>query len=349
MTGVIDEDQRLQAVTDMGAKLGVANRKQWRLVAPEANRKDLPQAPDPRQVKFAATIRQADRYARQWRVGRLATAAAIIAAATTTGLDRAARKLPRCTDSRLPRKNLAGVSGSLLNTNLQVAQLLAVEAYHLNQNSQTLAALFQAVTYSPSLIRYLQAGSVQSAIYGSANGKSIVAGTNHGQVVRWNVTGGPGVTVATLGGAITAVASNADGSVIAAATASEVVVWTPAQGARQIVLPQAGGIDAIAVSPTGRYIALAANGVTLFDRKTNVARRAGASSPPYAVAMPSDTRLVLANGGGPWQILSLPGLAMFRANKAINRRSPDRSGAFHQRPIRGFLQRRPDYPGMEHR
>jgi WD40 repeat protein len=206
-------------------------------------------------------------------------------------------------------RQLAGTSDRLLSTNLPVAQLLAVEAYHLDQDPQTLAALFHAVTYSPALVRYLQAGSPVSAIGGASGGKWVVAGTSDGKVMRWNVTGGPRAVIADLGGAITAVASNADGTVVAAATASKVATWTPSGGARQIVLPRTGSIHAVAVSPSGRYVAVTADGLTLYDREKNTARIARGVSGPYAVGMPSDTRLVVADGGGPWQVLSLPGLA----------------------------------------
>jgi len=204
---------------------------------------------------------------------------------------------------------LAGASDRLLATKLPVAQLLAVEAYHLDQNRQTLAALFRAVTYSPALVRYLQAGSPVSALGAASDGKWVVAGTRDGTVLRWNVAGGPRAVLASLGGPVTAVAANADGTVVAAATASALVTWTPGAVARRVLLPRTGTIHAVAVSPSGRYVAVTGDGLTLYDRAKNTARTARAVSLPYAVGMPSDTRVVVADGGGPWQVLSLPGLA----------------------------------------
>ena len=62
------------------------------------------------------------------------------------------------------------------------------------------------------------------------------------------MSGGPGVAIAKLRGAVTAVASNTNGSVIAAATGSSVVVWAPGEGTRPVRIPHGSGVDAIAVS-----------------------------------------------------------------------------------------------------
>lgn len=95
---------------------------------------------------------------------------------------------------------------------------------------------------------------------------------------------------------------------IAAATGSKVAVWTADGGVHQVVLPPTGSTQALAVSPSGRYVAIIGDGLALIDREKNTVRTARASS-PYAVGMPNDARLVIADGGGSWQVLSLPGLA----------------------------------------
>jgi len=205
---------------------------------------------------------------------------------------------------------LAGTSDSLLGTNLSEAQLLAVEAYRLEQDPQTLTALFQAVTFSPALVRFLPAGGPVSALGTAADGRSVVAGTSDGRVVRWSVRGGPGVTLARLGGGqVAAVASDAAGTLVAAATTSRLSVWTATGGSRRIALPRAGSITAVGVSPSGRYIAaVTSTGTILYDRRTSTMRSVANTAEAYAVAMPSDSRLVIAGGGGSWQVLALPGL-----------------------------------------
>ncbi|MGW2789868.1 hypothetical protein ACWC9H_08095 [Streptomyces sp. NPDC001251] len=67
----------------MEAKLLAARRGGLRLVVPEANRLDVVKAPEPGDVRFARTVRQADRHARRYRTGRLAVALALVAVGST--------------------------------------------------------------------------------------------------------------------------------------------------------------------------------------------------------------------------------------------------------------------------
>ena len=312
VTGRLDRDGHLLPVGDYEPKFRAARRQRWRMVVPKNDPEAIKHPDIPVRVDYAPDLRTAIRKSRLLRLrphGIIVMTVALIVAATMTAAAIVAHHDADTVHARQVAAQLAGNSGRLLSTNLPVAQLLAVEAYHLDQDPQTLTALFQAVTFSPALVRYLQAGSPVSAISGSSDGRSVAAGTSDGQVVRWNLTGGPGATIASLDGAITAVALNADGTVVAAATTSKVTVWTTAGGARQVLLPGHGSIRAIAVSPSGRYVAVVNNYVTLLDRKKNTARVAATVSSAYAVGIPSNTRLVIAAGGGPWQVLSLPGLA----------------------------------------
>ena len=75
---------------------------------------------------------------------------------------------------------LAALAVSNLGSHLDLAQLLAVQAYRKDQDPQTLAALFQAVTASPHLVRYFPAGGQVTALAGSADGHVAAAGTSDG-------------------------------------------------------------------------------------------------------------------------------------------------------------------------
>jgi TIR domain-containing protein len=79
------------------------------------------------------------------------TIAASAAAAVAKNQLTAARTQARIATSR----ELAALSENLLTRHLDLAELLAVEAYRLNPSGQALAALFQAVTASPHLVTYL--------------------------------------------------------------------------------------------------------------------------------------------------------------------------------------------------
>jgi WD40 repeat protein len=157
VTGRIDDSGHLRYVTDMGSKLQVAHMKRWLLVAPEENQADLRQAPDPRLVKFAATITQAERYLRQWRIRRLAAATAVIALAAATGVAityqvavdnrqqtaiRISQNLGQFLASQLNATSLS--SASLGPVPPDVYGLLAVDAYRIAPTQQADQALFDS-------------------------------------------------------------------------------------------------------------------------------------------------------------------------------------------------------------
>ncbi|MGW2479532.1 hypothetical protein ACWCWQ_06830 [Streptomyces sp. NPDC001571] len=83
VTGALDGSEHLVRIGDLEAKLLAARRGGLRLVVPEANRLDVVKAPEPGDVRFARTVRQADRYARRYRTGRLAVALALVAVGST--------------------------------------------------------------------------------------------------------------------------------------------------------------------------------------------------------------------------------------------------------------------------
>ena len=295
-------------------------------------------------ANFAAPIRGRDkgqligeylRYVRQTRrliVSIISALSALLLLVSVAALYASNQRDKAITQARIATARLlAADSGSLLGTNLAMSQLLAVEAYHMDRDPQTTAALFTAVTYSPSLVRYLPAGGVVSAIGGSASGRIVVAGTETGQVRRWQVSGGSGAKIAQLNGAVSAVAASAAGTVIAAAAGPEVVVWASGRGTQPVSLPRADVTAALTVSPDGRYVVVAsysrsvaegtATGpahITLLDRQTGGERRASASVDPFAMGAPDDSTMVLASRGGPWERLSMPGLARTLGPTAVS-------------------------------
>jgi WD40 repeat protein len=201
-------------------------------------------------------------------------------------------------------RQLAAESGALLTTNLDVAELLAVQAYRTDNDPQTRAALFAAVTASPSLVRYMPAGGQVSAIAGSDNGQVAVAGTSDGRVLRWQPFTGVSHPVARMPHAITSIAVSADGATIAATDGTEAVVWSHGSATQSI-----RGVQSVAVSPNGRYLAVSEGGrVGLIDRLTGQVTTAGAEVPAGSVAMPTDNDLVAVGPAGSWARLTVPRL-----------------------------------------
>ena len=151
LTGVVDADQSLGHVTAMGAKLSAAHHRKWRVIAPKANLSDRAQAPDPAMVRFAGTVRQADRYARQWRIGRLVTVIALIASSSAAGTFSALQASGNAAKQQAALRasaNLGAYVVSQLNTPLfdpsQITTdaLLAVDAYRTAPTPQAAQALF---------------------------------------------------------------------------------------------------------------------------------------------------------------------------------------------------------------
>jgi WD40 repeat protein len=208
---------------------------------------------------------------------------------------------------------LATESGALLNTNLDVTELLAVAAYRTDNDPQTRAALFAAATASPALVRYMPAGGQVSAIAGSDSGQVAVAGTTDGRIMRWEPLTGPGRPLARLSRAVTSIATSADGATIAATDGTDALVWSHGSVTQSI-----RGAQSVAVSPSGRYLAAVSESgrVSLIDRLTDHVTTAAADVQAVTVAMPTDNGLVAVGSGGSWTRLTIPHLNVTMASGA---------------------------------
>jgi WD40 repeat protein len=217
---------------------------------------------------------------------------------------------------------LAAAAQDDVGNNLSLAQSLAVEAYRLNPDAASRSALFQAVTATPALVRYLNADSTVSGLAGSGNGQDIVAGTQDGQVVRWTTNGFSKLIIAHLGEAITSASVSYDGDTVAAADGAQAIVWTGKGGVRSIDIPHGQMADLTAVSPSGRFVLLyshipgakefvAAPGtLSLLDMQTGQIVRADVTDLWADITMPSDHQVVLMEYYGSWERRSAPTLTL---------------------------------------
>lgn len=322
VTGALDGGERLLQVSDMNAKLLAARRRRLRLVAPEANRLDVTRAPEPGDVKFAATLRQADRYARRFRTGRLAVALALIATAATTG--SVVTQRDQADAQRLATAHrLVQVAQSLLPSDVGLAELFAVQAYRRHADSLTRTALLQAVTAGPYLAGGMQASGPVSALTSSADGHVVLAGTQQGDVEQWTLTGtraGPPKRLGQLPGPVTSVAAGTDGATVAAIDHSTVRLWV---GGRQTTAPQLPAEQsptAVAVSPSGRFTVVATTNrsttqppvLSVLDRTTGRTTHLDLhlASAAGAIAFRDDSTVVaFEDAYGSWQRIALPALA----------------------------------------
>jgi WD40 repeat protein len=209
---------------------------------------------------------------------------------------------------------LAALASANLTSNLDLAQLFAVAAYQTDDSPQARAALFQAAAASPHLQRYLQAGAPVSALATSADGTVIAVGTTTGQIVCFDLATGARTAVKAEATPISQVAVSADGSTVVATDGTRAVEWQPRTGDQ--IQPVASGIkaDAVAVSASGRLAALldastSARGmVVLKNLGTGREGRAPAPQSFNKLTFTGDSRLMLLNGAGGWEQMSVPAL-----------------------------------------
>ena len=207
-------------------------------------------------------------------------------------------------------RQLAATSGASLTTQLGTANLLAVEAYAMNPDQQTRHALFEAVTASPRLVRFQDAGATVTALASSGDGRTVVLGLDSAKVLIWRPDG----TVAPrrvlrLGNPVSAVAVDRTGGVVAA---------TDGRRVEQIGVPFSyevpDGLRAtdVAVSPSGATTVIYEQGDASPGRLVVVS---GGQAVPVADADngPGDQRITysdentvtLFNAGGQWKRLEL--------------------------------------------
>ncbi|MFF1690644.1 WD40 repeat domain-containing protein [Streptomyces sp. NPDC058254] len=259
MTGALGNGEWLTGVSGMESKLLTARRKGLRLVAPAANRPGAAHAPEPADVKFAETLRQADRYARRFRTARLLTALALVTEAVTSGMvvehrESAAR-------ARLATAHrLADVSESLLRSDVGLAGLFAERVYRQHADPLTRRALFRAVTASPHLAGSVWAAGTVSAVAASGDGKRAFAGTRDGDVELWALDGGRFAgnheRLGRLTGPVETLASNTGGGIVAATDGRTVKAWAHGETSTTPRLPDGQRPTALAVSPSGRFVAV---------------------------------------------------------------------------------------------
>jgi WD40 repeat protein len=242
---------------------------------------------------------------REHRRARRLARAAVSVLATVTVLATVAgviavgqRDSARAQATIATSRELAALAISNIGTHLDVAQLLAVAAYRMNDNPQTRAALLQAVAAGPHLVRYLQAGAQVTALAASADGNAVVAGLADGRLAWFNTATGRRASVLVGQASVTDVAISADGGTVVAADGSAASLWRA--GMRHAVRFAAGHLaSSVAVSPSGRLAAVlqdagtASASVLLRDSQSGSQDRAAVADLYTQAALPTESSLTL--------------------------------------------------------
>ncbi|GIH67498.1 NACHT and WD repeat domain-containing protein [Microbispora siamensis] len=267
---------------------------------------------------FLAASTRLRRRTQRLRTGAVAILAVLALAASTAAVfavdqNNRAHERERIATAR----QAAAVSESLLSTRADVAQLLAVQAYRLDQNPQTRAALFHSRTATPHLMRYLYATGYVTTIAASGDGNVIVAGTQEGEVLRWDVEARDRKVVARLAGRVRSVGVDGSGDQIIATDGKTITRWRSGRSAEPLPLPPRGGTSvSVGVSPDGELAVVAQEGETIdaaflsvMAADSNRWLTKNTQQAPDRIAFPSSSEVVLLDlAYGYWERRTLPEL-----------------------------------------
>jgi MTH538 TIR-like domain (DUF1863) len=227
-------------------------------------------------------------------------------------------------------RQLAATSVASVDTQVDLAQLLAVEAYRTAPTPQTRAALFRSVTASPHLVRHAHVGESVTALTASA-ARVAVAGTAGGELIHWDLSTRAVERTRVGDTPIKAVAVTPDGRRVVATNGDRTVVWDT-DGDRPFVDLEVPHAQEVAISPSGRFAAVFSQAevprqglpesesepvLTLMDGRTGAVVRQVATDQTTALALPDEATLVRVNGGGAWERLSTGDLTRMAFNNQM--------------------------------
>nr|BFD94074.1 hypothetical protein KitaXyl93_54340 [Kitasatospora sp. Xyl93] len=175
VTGAVDADGRLLRVAGLDAKLLAARRKGFRLVAPEANRLEISAAaPRSGEVRLAATLREADRYARQFRTGRMAVSALVLASVTAGVFALHQRDLAQVRQQSALASQVAARADQLRATDPSLAARIDIAAYRLSPTGDLYTRLVEDASRPLSTVLRDFSGSVNAVAF-SPDGRTLAA------------------------------------------------------------------------------------------------------------------------------------------------------------------------------
>nr|WP_221381497.1 toll/interleukin-1 receptor domain-containing protein [Actinoplanes polyasparticus] len=284
-------------------------------------------------AKIAAPVRGVDldllvgehitlhRRARRQRAGAVIALCVLLVLVVVAAVIAVSQRRTALDQARIASaRALASAAVANLDSQLDLAQLLAAEAYRLDPVPQTQAGLLRAMTASPSLVRYLHAGAEVTRVAGSRDGKIVVAGTADGRVMRWPFTGARAQQLADLPGEIRSLSLSADGGTVVAADQSRAVAWAADSGIHDITVPPGHSDPVVAATPSGTTAIVHSvvadtfeppGRLTMIDLDRGTTRSVDTTDTGgwNEIMAPTDQQLVLFDSGyGNWERRTLPTL-----------------------------------------
>ncbi|MFI6369648.1 helix-turn-helix domain-containing protein [Streptomyces sp. NPDC050546] len=220
---------------------------------------------------------------------------ALVAAGLAVGQWQSAVSAQHVAQSR----QLAAQSGALLDTEPDLASLLAVHAYRISPTREAAAALYDAAAL-PLSERLVGGKEPVRSLTVSTDGRTVATHSKDGKVRIWELPGGRLRHTLTVPGSGEVVALSAEGRTLAVAISGDVGavigLWDPATGRRirTVTVPD-GAVWATAFSPDGRTVAAASlSAVQVWDVATGRTRHSFSSDAPRTVAFGPDGHTVAA-------------------------------------------------------
>jgi WD40 repeat protein len=257
--------------------------------------------------RLVAAAEQERRRTMRWVLGVVAGLSVLLVAAIVAGVIALNQRSSALAQAKLAEsRQVAAASEAAAGENLSTAMLLAVQAYRMDPNAQTRAALFNADTTSPHLVRFVDAGGEVVQLAGSNDGRAALAALASGRVMLWETADQPAQELFRLPRKPSGVTISSDGSVAAAADPSRCLLWR--RDKPPVRLPVAVGLhcDAVGVSPSGTTVvyhgtAPGSNyGTTTVASVEDLSHRVVHPDPLPGmdrVVVPSDSRALLGNAG----------------------------------------------------
>jgi len=256
--------------------------------------------------RLVAAAEQERRRTMRWVLCVIAGLSVLLIAAMVAGVIALNQRSSALAQAKLAEsRQIAAASEAAAGENLSTAMPLAVEAYRMDPNAQTRAALFNADTTSPNLVRFVDAGGEVVQLAGSNDGRSALAALATGRVMLWETANQPAQELFRLPRKPSGVTISTDGSVAAAADPSRCLLWR--RGERPVRLPVPVGLhcDAVGVSPSGITVVYhgfgsGSNGTITVASVDDLSHRVVHPDPLPAtsrVVVPSDSRVLLGDAG----------------------------------------------------